>query len=111
MARMEKFYVETLRKLETEIHELEIEADCSIQRIEIIVNLIVNSLYKLKMFVLEKGFKNTDEEIHFFKYKKPVIVSKLIYYNTIYKIETKKTYDVKLIIKYLNICISVIKSP
>lgn len=34
---------------------------------------------------MKKGFQNEQEEIHFFKYQKPVIVSKLIYYNAIIK--------------------------
>lgn len=38
----------------------------------------------------------------FFKHQKPAIVSKLIYYNAIYKIETKKPYGAKPIKKYLN---------
>ncbi|WP_149914630.1 RteC domain-containing protein [Sphingobacterium cavernae] len=52
--------------------------------------------------MLKKGFKNVDEEIRFFKYQKPTIVAKLIYYNAIYKIETKKPYGAKPIRKYLN---------
>jgi hypothetical protein len=102
MANMEKFYIETLRKLETAIQELEIETDCPIQRIEAVIVIIINSLSNLKEYVLEKGFKNTDEEIRFFKHQKPTIVSKLIYYNAIYKIETKKPYGAKPIRKYLN---------
>lgn len=34
---MNKFYNETLLKLETAINELEIETDCSIQRIEAVI--------------------------------------------------------------------------
>jgi len=34
---MDKFYTETLHKLETTINELEIEADYSIQRIEAVM--------------------------------------------------------------------------
>ncbi|VTP91500.1 RteC domain-containing protein [Sphingobacterium daejeonense] len=49
---------------------------------------------------MKRGFKNIDEEIHFFKYQKPVIVSKLIYYNAIYKIETRRPYGNKRIKKY-----------
>lgn len=49
-----------------------------------------------------KGFENVDEEILFFKYQKPTIVAKLIYYNAIYKIETRKPYGAKPIMKYLN---------
>src|SRR5690606_22701178 len=89
---MDKFYNEILYKLETTISELEIEADYSIQRIELVIQLIVECLSDVKEYVLKKGFKNTDEEIHFFKHQKPVIVAKLIYYNAIYKIETKKPY-------------------
>lgn len=99
---MDKFYKKTLYELETTIHELEIETEYPIQRIEAVIVLIVNSLSKLKEFVLKKGFKNIDEEILFFKYQKPVIVSKLIYYNAIYKIETRRPYGNKRTKKYLS---------
>lgn len=99
---MDKFYTETLHKLETTINELEIEADYSIQRIEAVIDIILKCLSEVKEYVLNKGFKNIDEEVHFFKHQKPAIVSKLIYYNAIYKIEAKKPYGVKPIKKYLN---------
>src|SRR5699024_10236664 len=76
--------------------------DYSIQRIEAVINLILECLSEVKERVLKKEFKNTDEEIRFFKYQKPAIVAKLIYYNAIYKIETKKPYGAKPIKKYLN---------
>lgn len=87
---MDKFYNETLHKLETSINELEIENDYSIQRIEAVINIILKSLSEIKEYFLNRGFKNIYEEIHFFKYRKPAIVSKMIYYNAIYKTETKK---------------------
>ena len=99
---MEKFYKERLYRLETTIKELETETDNSLQRIEAVIALIVNCLSELKEYILKKGFKNTDEEIRFFKFHKPVVVSKLIYYNAIYKIETRKPYGAKAIRKYLN---------
>src|SRR5690554_4066693 len=99
---MNKFYNETLHRLKTTVNELEVEADCSIQRIEAVIHLIVECLSELKEYVLKRGFKNADEEIRFFKHQKPVIVAKLIYYNAIYKIETKKPYGTKPIKKYLN---------
>ncbi len=99
---MEKFYNEILHKLETAINDLEIEADYSIQRIEAIIYLILECLSEVKEHILKKGFKNVNEEIRFFKFQKPIIVAKLIYYNSIYKIETKKPYGSKPIRKYLN---------
>lgn len=97
---MDKFYNETYLKLETAIQELEIETDCPIKRIEAVIQLILQSLADLKEFVLKHDFKNMEEEIHFFKYQKPVIVSKLIYYNAIYKIETRRPYGNKRTKKY-----------
>lgn len=99
---MEKFCNEILSKLETTINELEVEDDYFIQQVEAVIHLILECLSEVKEHVLKKGFKNTDEEIRFFKYQKPVILSKLIYYNAVYKIETKKPYGTKPIRKYLN---------
>lgn len=45
---MNKFYNETLHKLETAINELEIEADCSIQRMEAVIHLILECLSEVK---------------------------------------------------------------
>lgn len=45
---MDKFYDETLHKLETAINELEFEDDYSIQRIEAVINLILDSLSEIR---------------------------------------------------------------
>lgn len=98
---MDKYITETQHKLQTAINELEIEADYPIKRLEAIIEIIVKCLNEIKEHILKRGFKTIDEEIHFFKHQKPAIVSKLIYYNAIYKIETKKPYGAKSIKKYL----------
>ncbi|CAI9685705.1 RteC domain-containing protein [Elizabethkingia anophelis] len=99
---MDVTYNKILHKLEHDIQDIEIESEHSIQRIEIIIELIVKSLSEVKEYVLKNGFKNTDAEIHFFKHQKPAIVAKLIYYNAIYKIETKKPNETKAIRKHFN---------
>ncbi|WP_262487966.1 RteC domain-containing protein [Elizabethkingia ursingii] len=53
--------------------------------------------------MLKYDFKSTEEVDHFFKVPKPVIVSKFIYYNAIYKIETRKSYGTKRTVKYLHL--------
>lgn len=45
-------------------------------------------LGSVKKYLSEEGFKNDEEEIHFFRSIKPQILGKLIYYNKIYRIET-----------------------
>lgn len=47
-----------------------------------------NLLSNIKSKILIEGFKNGKEEIKFFKEVKPQILGKLIYYNTLYRIET-----------------------
>ena len=60
---MDKFYNETLAKLENEIKEFEIEADCSIERIEAVIQLIIKCLSDVKHYVLKRGFKNMWEAV------------------------------------------------
>lgn len=57
---------------------------------------------KIKEYVLKTGFKNTQEEIYFFKHIKPQFIAKLIYYNAVYKIESKKPNETKSAKKYIN---------
>lgn len=45
-------------------------------------------LFSIKKFIVEEGFKDEKEEIHFFRTIKPQVLGKLIYYNKIYRIET-----------------------
>lgn len=51
---MEKFYNETLYKLEFSINELEIETDCSIQQVETVIHLILKCLSEVKRVYIEK---------------------------------------------------------
>lgn len=99
---MDKYYRMKQHELETAINGMEFQVDYSIQRIEAVIHLILKCLSEVKEHILKKGFKDKEEEIRFFKHQKPILVSKLIYYNSIYKIETKKPYGSKPIKKHLN---------
>lgn len=98
--------IEYLKKisdeLEEEIKELTYEQSDILVSYEKAIKLILSKTDELKEYVLKTGFKNEQEEIHFFKYQKPAIIAKLIYYNAIYKIEARKPYGAKPIRKYLN---------
>lgn len=98
---MNKYCFKILNRLEIAINRLEFQADCSVQQIQVIMRLIVEYLSELKEALAKRGFKNVEEEIQFFKYQKPTVVAKLIYYNAIYKIEARKPYGAKPIRKYL----------
>lgn len=58
-------------------------------------------LSTLKRAILGQGFRNDQDEIHFFKEIKPKILSKLIFYNKLYRIETfSPTYSNTLLENY-----------
>ncbi len=95
-------YKKAIDGLEEEIKELTYEQGNSLASYEKAVELILSKTAKLKNYVLKTGFKNQQEEIHFFKQIKPLFIAKLIYYNSIYKIETKRPHGGgKIIKKYL----------
>jgi hypothetical protein len=57
----------------------------------------------LKTIILKHKFKNQIEEIKFFKKSKPRFLSRLIYHNAVYNIETHKPHGgEKVLRKYLN---------
>ncbi len=100
---MEKCYQEFVQGLEDKINVLTIEMENPIFLGQELIETLIGSMKELKIMVLERGFKNAEEEIYFFKHMKPAVLAKLIYYNAIYKIETKKPYgNGKSIKKYIN---------
>lgn len=99
---MDKQYENYVQNLEHKIEELTAEAENPIGLAHQLIELLLGCMAELKSYVMENGFKNIDEEIYFFKHIKPVFLSKLIYHNAIYKIETKKPYgNGKAIKKYI----------
>ncbi len=96
---MEKYYDEYIRKLEEKIQEIEVGNP--ILSSKKVIELLMECIAEIKRFVLDRGFKNIEEEILFFKRLKPIIIAKLIYYEAIYEIETAKPLSRKLTKKYL----------
>ena len=100
---MNKYCKEINQSLNEEINELTTEIGNSLVLYEKIIDLIVKKIVQLKLSVLKHHFRDTQEEINFFKNSKPNVLSKLIYYNAINKIEAKKPYGgEKVTEEYLN---------
>jgi|SRR5690606_25464839 len=93
---------EIIRELEDRLADMQLEIDSPISLSEESMKLTLRSLASLKEFTLSRDFKDLEEEIFFFKELKPKVLSKLIYHNAIYKIETKKPFGgTKIFRKYL----------
>lgn len=88
-----------LSDLNEQLNFIDIEFDDTINRCEKAIEIIIVSIQKLKILFLKEKFKNQEQEIDFFKNIKPKFTSKLIYYNVIFKIETKKPHGGERILK------------
>lgn len=100
---MYNYYKAIIIELDNHLNFISIEIDDPIKLSEQAIEYILKTLEKLKKQVLKKEFKSQEEEIDFFKNIKPKILSKLIYFNTVYKIETRKPYGGERVLKkYLN---------
>jgi len=102
------------RKLVAELDEddknYSVEISDPIQLSEKLIEVTLVKISQLRTFVKEKGFDKPEDEIRFFKELKPKIISKLIYYNAVYKIETRRPYGgERSIKKYLNSELSKLK--
>lgn len=96
---MEKYYNECVQNLDYQIKELSLEIDDRMQLAKEVIKLLIKCLANLKQEVVKTGFKNEEQEIHFFKRLKPTILSKLICYNAVFKIEAKKPYGAKQVLE------------
>ena len=79
--------------LQTDLNEqlnfIDLEIDNEIKRCEKAIEITLKAKENLKNVVIKSQFKSQDEEIYFFKEIKPQFTSKIIYYNSILKIEMK----------------------
>lgn len=92
-----------LTDLNEQLNFTDLEIDDPIHRSENAINIIINSINKLRIIFEKEKNISQEIEIDFFKNVKPKFTSKLIYYNAIYKIETKKPHGGDRILKkYLN---------
>lgn len=94
-SRIQKSFVE----LSEQINFIELEIDETILRCEKSIELIITAIEDVKNLVLKYNFKTEQEEINFFKITKPQFTSKLIYYNSVYRIETKKPSGSQKVLK------------
>ncbi|GGC50517.1 hypothetical protein GCM10011386_48370 [Parapedobacter defluvii] len=97
---MTEYLDKIIKDLEEEINEVFYMETDVLVACEKAVEFTLKKISELKNYVLNKGFENQKEEIHFFKHIKPQFIAKLIYYNSVYKIESKKPRETKTIKKY-----------
>jgi len=87
---MEKFTNLYLDEIEEQIQKIERDEKNKITKSVQILMFIEYKLEELKNFIVQYEFNTEEEEILFFKEIKPKIISKLIYYMSVHKIEINR---------------------
>tara|TARA_R110002124_G_scaffold170518_5_gene338000 strand:+ start:14762 stop:15634 length:873 start_codon:yes stop_codon:yes gene_type:complete len=108
MASINKNYLNPrINKLLTNLNDqlsfLDLEIDNESTRCEHAIEVILKTLETLNGIINKTKFKTNSEEIRFFKEIKPQFTSKLIFYNTLYKIVMKRPNGgTRIVKKYYN---------
>lgn len=99
---MKKKYAKIINDLEKELKKIELENMETLIVAELCASLVKTHIKEVRGLVLSNGFKFNKDEIYFFKSVKPLLVSKLVYYVEIFKIENYRPKEnAKLQRKYL----------
>lgn len=88
-----------LTNLNDQLSFIDLEIDNQSVRCENAIEVILKTIKSLKIILSKTKFRADAEEIKFFKEIKPQFSSKLIYYNTLFKIEMKRPNGGNRIVK------------
>lgn len=99
MEFVQKLYYE----LEEQLNFIHLETEDELKKAELSIQVTLKVIDRLKTYIIKYKFHNQNEEIIFFKQLKPKFLSRLIYFNRIYIIETHKPHGgLKIVRRYLN---------
>ena len=86
---LQTYFDNLLQRVELQIQDYEDNAGDLLTLCRLCVDYLQEVLGELKAFIITYRFASPEEEIHFFKAQKPHLVSKIIYYNTVYQTELR----------------------
>lgn len=89
---MNEYTERAILELDSKLELITYKTESPLQLAEESINIVLSVLNELRGIMKTTDFLNESAEIHFFKVLKPNILSRLIYYNAIYKIESKKPH-------------------
>lgn len=82
-------YEETMQEVDRRMSTIDLNGKNIVSDCRVMIHYIKEKLDEIKAFLLSHPFENEMEEITFFKYQKPKLVGRLMYYYKIFRIESK----------------------
>ncbi|MDY3316403.1 RteC domain-containing protein [Riemerella anatipestifer] len=84
---MEQYFRKVFQDIYKEEEKVTLHVETIIPEALEMIRYLSKVLEETRNYILERGFNDKQEEIHFFRNIKPHIYGKLMYYNRIYKME------------------------
>lgn len=86
--QLEKFSISLYEEMENKIEDVNLKQSNSLHKYSETAEVILECVTRLKAFIAEFTFKDKQEEIKFFKIIKPKFLSKLIFYQKVFNIQS-----------------------
>ncbi|MEO6870411.1 MAG: RteC domain-containing protein, partial [Ginsengibacter sp.] len=86
--QLEKFSISLYEEMENKIEGVNQKQGNSLQKYREIAEIILGCVARLKAFIIEFTFSDKDQEIKFFKTIKPKFLSKLIFHQKVFTIQS-----------------------
>ena len=99
-------YSEIILELENRLSKMKEVSDNATGQLEYAIGQCKVALEKLRKLVIEKGFPDHGSEIQFFKEIKPAAYGKLLFYQSVFEMESKRrNADISVSKRYLQNCL------
>lgn len=107
---MNEYFENLLQQIDERIAGIDLNGANIISDSREMIFLIKKKLDELKTFTLAYTFKNEEEEIDFFKNKKPALLGRLMYFSKVYHVETHYPIgDERVMLDYLDNALTIIR--
>jgi hypothetical protein len=87
---METTYCEIILDLENDLSRMKEVSENVPEQMEYAIGLCKVALDRMRKLVIQEGFADQKSEIYFFKRIKPAVYSKLLYYRSVFEIESNR---------------------
>lgn len=99
-------YSEIILELENRLSKMKEVSDNATGQLEYAIGQCKVALEKLRKLVIEKGFPDHGSEIQFFKEIKPAAYGRLLFYQSVFEMESKRrNADISVSKRYLQNCL------
>jgi len=100
---MEK-YSHIITELEADLKRISMNSDCMLNTAKSAIKRCRIALVELRWIVVSQGFPDIQSEIRFFKEIKPIAHSRILFYQTVFEIESfRSKYDPERIRRYVKV--------